>query len=64
MVVAVVKVLLVALRMCLDVTGVEEIKGLDGRKAPVLVAVVKLLLVALCVCLEVAGVRPMREIRD
>ncbi len=29
------KVLLVALGVCLDVTGVEEIRGLDGRKAPV-----------------------------
>ncbi len=61
-VVTVVKVLLVSLCVCLDVTGVEEIRGLDGRKAPVVVAAVKVLLAVVCVCLEVAGVRSMREI--
>ncbi len=62
MVVEVVKVLLVAVCMCLDVTGVKsmrELRGLDGCKAPVLVV----LLVTVCVSLEVAGVRSMMEIR-
>ncbi len=64
MLVAVVKVLLVALCVCLcvclDVRLMKELRGLVGCKAPVLV----LLLVAVCVCLEVAGVRSMMEIRD
>ncbi len=53
------KVLLVALGMCLDVTGVRsmrELRGLDGCKAPVLVAV--------SVCLKVTGVGPTVGLDD